>query len=235
MACNKFVTRLLGRHRHNHHHHKNKHLKQFLNCPSGSPTLKPSASIRLSMKDSVSNESQSGYVMCRPQQSSIRPSLTRYLIQQQPNEQFKSSGPVAEPETSFTYQQQSGLAVRMKSSSIKDYSIDSDRQDEDKETMKLVVVRLISDSVTNDNEESTFFRQTSFIEDTSNDNQLVHHPDTVPSQSSIILPPMNSAQSESNDRISTDIGGDEDQSNEHNVMEADNIIRISFITASVDC
>jgi hypothetical protein len=235
MACNIFMTRLLGR-QHNHHHHKNKHLRHFLNCPSGSPTLKPSASIRLSMKDMVSNESQSAYVMCRPQQSAISPSLTRYLLQQSPKEQLKSSCPVAETETSFTYQQQSGLAVRMKSSGIKDYSIDSNRQDEDEEAMKLVVVRLIFDSVTNANEESTSFRQTSFIEDTSNDNQLSHHhPDVpIPSHPPIILPPVNPAQSKFRDR-SADIGGDEDQSNEHNVMEADNIIKISFITASVDC
>ncbi len=228
LAWDKFTAQLLfGRHQHNHRRHKNKHLRHLLNCPSGSPKLKPSASVHLSMKEIVSNESQSAYVMANTVggQTSINlpisPPITRYLLQQQ---RRHPSCLIDEPETSVTYQQ----AIRMKS--CRNFLQDQPEEEVIKTVM--LAVRSISGSVTNDNpnEDSVFFQQTSFTEDT-NDIGLVHHGNTVPSQSPIRLPA--TTQSNQNDRRDIDVGSSDGEPNA--VIGADNIIRISYITASVDC
>ncbi|EFX80365.1 pteropsin6 [Daphnia pulex] len=229
LAWDKFTTQLLGRHHHQHNHrrHKNKHLRHLLNCPSASPTLKPSASVHLSMKDIVSNESQSAYVMANTVGGqpginlAISPPIKRYLLQQQRRQPSKS-GLFDVPETSFTYQQ----PIRMKPCKN---SLGDQPEEEVIKSVMLLAVGSISGSVTNDNpnEDSAFSQQTSFMEDSG----LVLHGDTVPSQSPIRLP-ATSQQSNQNDRRVIDADGDGEA---NVVIEADNIIRISYITASVDC
>jgi hypothetical protein len=180
------------------------------------------------MKDIVSNESQSAYVMANTHTGqpginlAISPPITRYLLQQQRRQPSKS-GLFDEPETSFTYQQ----PIRMKPCKN---SLQDQPEEEVIKSVMLLAVGSISRSVINDNpnEDSAFSQQTSFIED-ANDSGLVLHGDTVPSQSLIRLPA--TTQSNQNDRRVIDAG----DGGANAVIGADNIIRISYITASVDC
>jgi predicted urease superfamily metal-dependent hydrolase len=109
-------------------------------------------------------------------------------------------------------------------------SLQDQPEEEVIKSVMLLAVGSISRSVINDNpnEDSAFSQQTSFIED-ANDSGLVLHGDTVPSQSLIRLPA--TTQSNQNDRRVIDAG----DGGANAVIGADNIIRISYITASVDC
>jgi hypothetical protein len=178
------------------------------------------------MKDIVSNESQSAYVMANTHTGqpginlAISPPITRYLLQQQRRQPSKS-GLFDEPETSFTYQQ----PIRMKPCKN---SLQDQPEEEVIKSVMLLAVGSISGSVTNDNpnEDSAFSQRTSFIE---NDIGLVLHGDTVPSQSPIRLPA--TTQSTQHDCRVIDAG----DGGANALIGADSIIRISYITASVDC
>uniref|UniRef100_A0A0P6GDV1 Putative Gpcr rhodopsin family n=1 Tax=Daphnia magna TaxID=35525 RepID=A0A0P6GDV1_9CRUS len=95
-AWGKFSVRFLRRRQ----RRKNKEMRPLLSCLGHkTPTLKPSTSVHFSMKEMVSNESQSAYVMATRVRTS--PPVARGLHQQQQTDDraHNSSMPVVEPAT----------------------------------------------------------------------------------------------------------------------------------------
>ena len=140
---------------------KNKQLHQFLNCArSGSPTLIQSATVHLSMKEIVSNESQSAYILTNAQGKQAINSRHHLQHEQEDNEGSKemelqrrgsknsammSISSTSDPETSVT--QPHLQMMRMKSLRNR---LQHQQHEEPKEqkmtTAKLAVFRMISES-----------------------------------------------------------------------------------------
>uniref|UniRef100_A0A0P6FHD3 Putative Gpcr rhodopsin family n=1 Tax=Daphnia magna TaxID=35525 RepID=A0A0P6FHD3_9CRUS len=143
-AWGKFSVRFLRRRQ----RRKNKEMRPLLSCLGHkTPTLKPSTSVHFSMKEMVSNESQSAYVMARHVVAS--PPVVRFVQQQhEPPIRLKclspslaSSSSTADADTSVANQQ--SIQTRGFKNSL------LQRQDEEEvgnEPGKLVVILSITES-----------------------------------------------------------------------------------------
>uniref|UniRef100_A0A0P6DTP4 Gpcr rhodopsin family n=1 Tax=Daphnia magna TaxID=35525 RepID=A0A0P6DTP4_9CRUS len=143
-AWEKFSVRFLSRRQ----RRKNKEMRHLLSCIGHkTPTLKPSTSVHFSMKEMVSNESQSAYVMARHVVAS--PPVVRFVQQQhEPPIRLKclspslaSSSSTADADTSVANQQ--SIQTRGFKNSL------LQRQDEEEvgnEPGKLVVILSITES-----------------------------------------------------------------------------------------
>ncbi|XP_032798053.2 melanopsin [Daphnia magna] len=143
-AWEKFSVRFLSRRQ----RRKNKEMRHLLSCIGHkTPTLKPSTSVHFSMKEMVSNESQSAYVMARHVVAS--PPVVRFVQQQhEPPIRLKclspslaSSSSTADADTSVANQQ--SIQTRGFKNSL------LPRQDEEEvgnEPGKLVVILSITES-----------------------------------------------------------------------------------------
>ncbi|XP_046451536.1 melanopsin-like [Daphnia pulex] len=152
-AWEKFTTRFLGRRcLYQHSSNRNKFSRNFLNCADGgrgSPSLKQSITVHLSMKEIVSSESQSAYVMA----STVggQPGITLLLHKENQDvmdmraQQHHIHSPSLTSSSCSMADPESSVSIRMKS--LKNPVRHPNQQEEHQlDHHKLVVVRLVSDS-----------------------------------------------------------------------------------------